>query len=94
MSKPIKILHIDPDFQITYFILGSRFSIRTSIPLQPAIELLKNEDFDLIVSEPHQKAILKKQPSSLKSIPITLNEQSIMETDHGDLREVQFKRFL
>ena len=46
MARLIKIMHIDHDHQITYFILGSRLSIRTLVPLQTAIELLKNEDFD------------------------------------------------
>jgi hypothetical protein len=66
MARLIKILHIDSDYRITYFILRSRLSIRTSVPLQSAIELLKKEDFDLILSEPHDKAILKGQPHSHK----------------------------
>jgi hypothetical protein len=94
MSRLIKILHIDPDYRITYFIFRSRLSIRTSVPLQTAIELLKNEDFDLIVSEPHSKAILKQQHQSLKSNPTMLDEPLIMEADHGDLREVSFNPFL
>ena len=66
MSRLIKILHIDPDYRITYFIFQSRLSIRTSVSLQPAIELLKNEVFDLIVSEPHNKAILKEEQHPFK----------------------------
>jgi hypothetical protein len=62
MARLIKILHIDPDYRVTYFIFRSRLSIRTSVPLQSAIALLKKEDFDLIVSEPQNKAILKEQP--------------------------------
>ena len=53
MPRLIKILHIDPDYQTTYFILRSRSSIRTSVPLRTAVELLKNVDFDLIILEPH-----------------------------------------
>jgi hypothetical protein len=80
MSRLIKILHIDPDYRITYFIFRSRLNIRSSVPLQTAIELLKNEDFDLIVSEPHNKAILKEQHHSInKSSPIISNDQLIME---------------
>ena len=60
MSRLIKILHVDPDFKVTYFIYGPGSSIRTPVPLQTAIELLKKVDFDLILSEPHNKAILKK----------------------------------
>ena len=61
MSRLIKILHIDPDYRINYFILRSRSSIRTSVSLKTAVALLKTEDFDLIISEPHNRAILKKQ---------------------------------
>jgi hypothetical protein len=43
MSRLIKILHIDPDFTVTYFIYRPGSSIRTSIPLETAIELLKKE---------------------------------------------------
>ena len=61
MSKTIKILHIDPDFKVTYLIYGPGSSIRTPVPLETAIDLLKKVDFDLILSEPHNKAILKKE---------------------------------
>ena len=66
MARLIKILHIDPDYRITYLIFRSRLPIQTSVPLQSAIELLRKEDFNLIVSEPNDKAILKEQPHSLK----------------------------
>ena len=89
----IKILHIDPDYQITYFIFRSRLNIRTSVPLQTAIEFLKNEDFDLIVSEPHNKVILKEQHHSIKSRPIISDDQLIKEVGHGDLREVRSIRY-
>ena len=69
MSRLIKILHIDPDYQITYFIYRDRSSIRTSVSMETAIELLKKEDFDLIISEPHNKAILKNKHHFLKSEP-------------------------
>jgi hypothetical protein len=61
MSRMIKILHVDPDFKVTYFIYGPGSSIRTPVPLATAIDLLKKVDFDLILSEPHNKAILKKE---------------------------------
>jgi hypothetical protein len=79
MSRLIKILHIDPDYQITYLIYRDRSSIRTSVPLPKAIELLKKEDFDLIISEPHHKAILKKEPCALKSEPVWLKGQSMWD---------------
>ena len=62
MPKMIKIMHIDPEYRATYFIYRPGSSIRTSVPLPAAIALLKKEDFDLIISEPHNKAILKQQP--------------------------------
>ena len=88
MSRLIKILHIDPDYQTTYLIYRPRTAIRTSVPLQTAIELLKKEDFDLIISEPHNKAILKKQHHFLKPKPVWSEDQPFMEANHGDLREV------
>jgi hypothetical protein len=69
MSRLIKILHVDPDYQITYLIYRDRSSIRTSVPLQKAIALLKKEDFDLIISEPHHKAILRKRESMKEDLP-------------------------
>jgi hypothetical protein len=61
MNTPIKILHIDPDFRITYFIKNPGSIIRSHVPLKEAIELLKTQQFDLILSEPHNKAILSPQ---------------------------------
>jgi len=58
MKRHVKILHIDPDYRIKYFILNPQLSLRTSVTLETAIELLKTVDFDLILSEPHDKAIL------------------------------------
>ena len=63
MEKPIKILHIDPDFKVTYFIKHPRATICSLVPLKQAIQLLKTEEFDLILSEPNNKAILKPQPN-------------------------------
>ena len=78
MSRVIKILHIDPDYQITYLIYRHNSSIRTSVPLQTAIELLKKEDFDLILSEPHNKAILKKQPLTIEPKLGSADDQPFM----------------
>ncbi len=61
MNTPIKILHIDPDFKVTYFIKHPGSTIRSSVPLEQTIQLLKTEEFDLILSEPHNKAFLKPQ---------------------------------
>lgn len=94
MNGLIKILHIDPEYQINYFIFRPRLSIRTTVPLQTAVELLKTVDFDLILSEPHDKAILKEQQHSLKARPIRREEPIIMEADYGDPRRVSSNQFL
>ncbi len=59
MSAPVKILYINPDFEVTYFVFHAGTSIRSSVPLRQAIDLLRTEEFDLILSEPHKKAVLK-----------------------------------
>ena len=59
MKKTRKILHIDPAYQVVYFILGERTVIKSTVPLKTAIRLLRdNEEFDLIISEPQKMAIL------------------------------------
>jgi hypothetical protein len=93
MSRLIKILHINPDYQITYLIFRHRSTIRTSVPLETAIKLLKKEDFDLIVSEPHNKAILKKQPHLVEPKPISADDQPFWETYHNDFSEVRPNRY-
>ncbi len=87
MSRLIKILHIDPDYQITYLIYRHNSSIRTSVPLKTAIELLKKEDFDLILSEPHNKAILKKTPQTIEPKPGSADDQTFMRAIQGDFRK-------
>ncbi len=89
MSRTIKILHIDPEYEVTYFVYRPGSTIRSSVPLETAINLLKTEDFDLILSEPHQKAILKDQPPSVKSGPALSVEQLSKEDFHGDLWQVR-----
>jgi hypothetical protein len=61
VDKPIKILHIDPDFKVTYFIKHPGSIIQSLVPLKQAIQLMKTEEFDLILSEPHNKAIWDPQ---------------------------------
>ncbi len=85
MSRLIKIPHIDPHYQTTYFIYRDRSSIRTSVPLKTAIELLKKEDFDLIISEPHHQAILKRDPVKSES----LNQNLQREERYGGIGEVR-----
>ena len=54
----VKILHIDEDYKITYFIFKSGASIKSTLSMEEAVSLLKTEKFDLILSEPHNKAAL------------------------------------
>ncbi len=61
MGKTIKIIHIDPDYRVTYFINHDGVLICSPLTLEQAISLLKTENLDLILSEPHQKAILNTQ---------------------------------
>lgn len=63
MDQSIMVMHIDPDFKITYLIYRTGSSIQSTVSLKEAINLLKTVDFDLIVSEPHNKAILNNQHS-------------------------------
>ena len=71
MDNPVKILHIDQDYKVTYFIFRSGASIHSPVSLQQAVLLLRKEKFDLILSEPHNKAILEPQNFS-KEIEKTL----------------------
>ena len=65
MNTPIKILHIDHDYRVIYFIKYPGSIIRSPISLQQALDLLKTEEFDLILSEPHNKAIMNPHVNSL-----------------------------
>ncbi len=80
MNIPIKILHIDPDFKVTYFIKHPGAIIRSIVPLKEAIQLLKTEEFDLILSEPHNKAILKPQAH--------LEEMGLSASPEANLKEM------
>jgi len=59
MKEPIEIMHIDPDYRITYFIISKGSFVRSSVPIEKAGILLDRQGLDLIVSEPHNKTILK-----------------------------------
>ena len=61
MEKRIKILQIDKEYNITYFIRLPGGLIHSPVTLQKAIQLLKTEKFDLIIMEPQNKAILTPQ---------------------------------
>ena len=58
MGKSIKILHIDGQYEGFYMIIQEGITIRSQVNLKEIVKLLKTEEFDLILSEPHNKAIL------------------------------------
>lgn len=85
MDSPRKILHIDPDFNITYFLIRPGATIKSSLSLQSAIQLLKREKLDLILSEPDNKAILTpRNPSEKRDWKSVY--QDIMEVRNGRFR--------
>lgn len=57
----VKIMHIDLDYHPHYILIKERSFIHSTVSLEAALVLLKSEEFDLILSEPHNIAILKKQ---------------------------------
>ena len=59
MDHPIMILHIDKDYQAFYWILRDPGKIISQVTIPQAMQLLKTFEFDLIVSEPQNLAILK-----------------------------------
>jgi hypothetical protein len=85
MDNPKKILHIDPDFNITYFLIRPGAVIKSSLSLLCAIQLLKEEKLDLILSEPHNKAILTPQDLS-KEMDWKSVSQDFMEVRNGRFR--------
>lgn len=58
MKVPIKILHIDADYQVVYIIIFDGIQITPSLPLETAISMLESQLFDLILSEPENIAVL------------------------------------
>lgn len=69
MKKLIKILHIDPSWQVIYILIRDGALIKSNIPLEKALVMLKNEKFDLIISEPQKMAILDHQTADEKEVP-------------------------
>lgn len=59
---PVLILYLDRDYQVTYWIIRDDVKMFSQVTIPQAIQLLKNFEFDLIISDPQNIAILK--PSS------------------------------
>jgi hypothetical protein len=64
MKKPIRILLIDKEYQVLLFFIREGALIKTNLPLESALTALKSDPFDLIISEPHHKAILTPQSAT------------------------------
>ncbi len=63
---PVLILYLDQNYEVTYWIIRDEVKIFSQVTIPQAIQLLKNIEFDLIVSDPQKIAILK--PSSIDSV--------------------------
>ncbi len=72
MKRFIKIIHIDNNFEVIYIIIFDGTVIKSTVSLEKAIEMLKHDQFDLILSEPQQIAILDPQKPS--EIPSTISD--------------------
>lgn len=101
MTPPFKILHITTDHKVAYLIIRDGAMIRSTIPTNTAVDMLENEIFDLILSEPQSMAVItSKSPdgdmkSVLSIIPRILSEHSpfrYYSTYHLDKK--QLKPFL
>jgi hypothetical protein len=61
MKRSIKIMHINSHYEVIYVIINDGTLIKSTVPLETALSMLKNEKFDLILAEPHNMAILTPQ---------------------------------
>ncbi len=68
MDRPVTILYIDQDYQISHWTLGGGNKTVSQVPLHKAVEMLKTKDFDLIFSEPQNLALLKPSPERPESV--------------------------
>ena len=56
------IFYLDQDYQVTCWFIQGETKLSSPVTIPQAIQLLKNHEFDLIISDPQKIAILK--PSS------------------------------
>jgi hypothetical protein len=61
MQEPIKILHIDNDYQVVMLLIREGALIKSSVSQEAAVSMLNKDRFDLILSEPQNIAILTPQ---------------------------------
>ena len=84
---PVLILYLDRDYRATYWIIRDEVKIFSEVTISQAIQLLKNFEFDLIISDPQNIAILK--PSlTLPVFPLEeIKNDASPPRPHSDLRE-------
>ena len=70
---PKLIFYLDQDYQVTYWVIQEDVKISSQVTIPQAIQLLKNFEFDLIISDPQKIAILK--PSSTGTVFPTEGEE-------------------
>lgn len=61
MKELIKILHIDNDYRVVMILIRAGVLIKSTVSQESAVTMLNNDRFDLILSEPHNIAILTPQ---------------------------------
>ena len=64
MKKSIKILHVDLNWDVVYILIQDGMLLKSTVPLNTAVDLLKTVKFDLILSEPQNKAVLTPQTAT------------------------------
>ena len=64
MEKTIKILHVDMNWDVVYILIRDGVLLKSTVPLKTAVDLLKKVKFDLILSEPQNKAVLTPQTAT------------------------------
>jgi hypothetical protein len=63
-------MHIDADYQISLMVIEKQTSNLFSLDIKEALELIKNRELDLILSEPQNMALFDKAaPSSPLPLP-------------------------
>jgi len=61
-----KIKKIDGNYRVVYILIKKGALIKTTVSLEAALTMLKTDQFDLILSEPQNMAILTSQDAIKK----------------------------
>ena len=68
MSPHIKILHIDADYHVFLMVIEKGDSKLSNLFLREALDLIKTQEINLILSEPQNMAIFNKTTPSYPTI--------------------------